>query len=202
MSIFDGAVQTVVLVIEQIGYLGIFIGMLLESTPFPLPSELVMIPAGMSAAQGGMNIYLVIFFGTLGNLAGAIICYYLAKSLGRKVLLKVGKYFFIKPEVLLKIENYFHKHGNVSVFMGRLILGFRHLISVVAGVAKMPFGLFCFYTAFGSLVWNVTLTCLGYYIGYNQELIKEYLGFIVTGCVAFCFLLVLSYYFLQKKSSK
>ncbi len=198
-AIFDSTVSALIAFIGEIGYLGIFIGMFLESTPLPLPSELIMIPAGIAVSHGVMNIYLVIFSGVLGNLAGAIFSYFIAASVGRAILFKVGKYFFLKPSAIIKIENFFNSHGAISIFIGRIVPGVRHLISLPAGVAKMNFGLFCLYTFLGSVVWTATLTVLGYLIGKNQDLIKEYLHLLVIGAVVFCAVLAVVYIVIYRR---
>jgi len=198
-AIFDSLVSSLIIFIGEIGYIGIFIGMFLESTPFPLPSELIMIPAGIAASHGVMNIYLAIIFGVLGNVAGAIFSYFIAASVGRAILFKVGKYFFLKPPAIIKIENFFNSHGAISIFIGRIIPGVRHLIALPAGVAKMNFSLFCFYTFFGSAIWSTTLTVLGYFIGKNQDLIKQYLHLLVIGAVVFCVVLIAIYVVIHKR---
>jgi membrane protein DedA with SNARE-associated domain len=157
------------------GYLGIFLLMFLESTFFPFPSEIIMIPAGYLAYQGEMNIYLVILVGILGSLCGALLNYYLARSLGRKFILKYGKYFFIKEETLDKLDVFFTKHGEISTFTGRLIPGIRQLISLPAGLARMNLVTFSFYTSLGAGIWVVVLVAVGYLVGSNEELISEYL---------------------------
>ena len=184
--------------IEQVGYFGIFIGMFLESTMLPIPSEIIMIPAGMAAAYGNMNLGLVIFIGVLGNVLGAIFSYYLAMFLGRPILLKIGRYFFIKPETIIKIEKFFKSHGNISVFIGRLIPGVRHFISLPAGVAKMNFKTFCFYTTLGSAIWTSVLTFLGFGIGANKDLIKKYLNLIIVVCILLCGITIACYAYFQK----
>jgi len=191
--IFNSLVSGLITFISEIGYLGIFIGMFLESTPFPLPSELIMIPAGIAASQGVMNIYFVIIAGVLGNCAGAIFSYFVAASFGRAILFKVGKYFFLKASAIIKIENFFNSHGAISIFIGRIIPGVRHLISLPAGVAKMNFSLFCIYTFLGSTLWSIALTVLGYFIGKNQDLIREYMHILVIAAVIFCAILVIAY---------
>ncbi len=200
-AIVESSVSFLVNLAAELGYLGVFIGMFLESTVFPLPSELIMIPAGMAAAQGLMNLYLAIFFGVLGNLLGAIFSYYLAISLGRSVLLKIGKYFFFKPKTIIKIEKFFNNHGEISVFIGRLILGFRHFISLPAGLARMNIKHFCLYTTLGSLVWTSVLTILGYFIGKNQEMIKEYLHLIIMVSIIFCGLLIAVYIYFKRRKN-
>ena len=197
-ALFGSLTSGLITFIGEIGYLGIFIGMFLESTPFPLPSELIMIPAGMAASHGDMNIYSVIIFGVLGNIFGAIFSYFLALYLGRAILFKVGKYFFLKPSAIIKIENFFNNHGGISIFIGRIIPGARHLISLPAGVAKMNFGLFFIYTFLGSALWTSALTVLGYLIGKNQNLIEQYLHLLIFGALALCASLLVLYILIRR----
>ena len=167
--------NTIVGYIGDMGYWGIFLLMFLESTFFPFPSEIIMIPAGYLAYKGEMNLYMVILMGILGSVGGALLNYYLAKSFGRTFILKYGKYFFIKEKTLDKLESFFSKHGEVSTFTGRLIPGIRQLISLPAGLARMNMAKFSFYTALGAGIWVVVLVVLGYVVGSNEELISEYL---------------------------
>ena len=161
--------------IGDMGYVGIFLLMFLESTFFPFPSEIIMIPAGYLAYQGEMNPYMVIFVGILGSVAGALLNYYLAMHLGRKIILKYGKYFFIKEKTLDKLDIFFARHGEISTFTGRLIPGIRQLISLPAGLARMNMAKFSFYTAIGAGIWVVVLVGVGYVVGSNQKLISEYM---------------------------
>jgi len=168
-------VDFVLELVNQWGYWGIFIMMFLESTFFPFPSEIIMIPAGYLAFKGEMNIYLIIVAGILGSMGGALLNYYLAMSFGRTFILKYGKYFFIKEETLDKLETFFAKHGEISTFTGRLIPGIRQLISLPAGLARMNMLKFSFFTALGAGIWVVVLVALGYLVGSNEELISQYL---------------------------
>ena len=161
--------------IGDMGYWGIFLLMFLESTFFPFPSEIIMIPAGYLAFKGEMNVYMVVLIGILGSVGGALFNYYLAMYFGRKFILKYGKYFFIKEETLDKLEAFFTKHGELSTFNGRLIPGIRQLISLPAGLAQMNVVKFSFYSALGAGIWVVVLVALGYLLGSNEELISEYL---------------------------
>ena len=161
--------------IGDMGYLGIFLLMFIESTFFPFPSEIIMIPAGYLAYQGEMNLYIVIVVGIFGSVAGALLNYYLAMHLGKKIILKYGKYFFIKEETLDKLDTFFAKHGEISTFTGRLIPGIRQLISLPAGLARMNIAKFSFYTAIGAGIWIVVLVAIGYMVGSNQELISKYM---------------------------
>lgn len=198
-SFFDSFVTLLINFIDQIGYVGIFIGMFLESTVVPIPSEFIMIPAGISAAHGDTNIYIAIIVGVLGNVCGAVFCYYLAFSLGRGILIYIGKYFFVKLETITKIENFFINHGSISILIGRLLPGFRHFISLFAGIAKMDFRLFLFYTVTGSTIWTSTLVGLGFFIGENQETIKELLNTIISALVIFCFIAIGGYVFFKSR---
>lgn len=180
------------------GYYGIFIMMTIESSFIPFPSEIVLIPAGYLASQGDMNIFMIMLSAVSGSMVGAFINYYLALSLGRKILLNYGKYFFIKKEMLWKMEDFFEKHGHISTFTGRLIPAIRQLISIPAGLSKMHIGKFAFYTMLGASLWALILTLIGYYIGENQELIEIYLKQITIAVVVFIIFVIAIYY---KKSS-
>ncbi len=172
-------VDFIVKTVGDLGYIGIFVMMFLESTFFPFPSEVVMIPAGYLVYKGEMNMLIVLLCGIIGSLAGALFNYFLAIYVGRSILIKYGKYFFIKEKTILKAENFFSKHGHISTFSGRLIPAVRQLISFPAGLAKMNLLSFSIYTTLGATIWIVILTLLGYYIGDNEALIKEYLSTII-----------------------
>ena len=189
-SIINFIVETV----GSLGYTGIFIMMFLESSFFPFPSEVVMIPAGYLAYKGEMNMYLVILFGILGSLAGSLFNYYLAIKFGRKFLIKYGKYFFIKEETIIRMEEFFKKHGHISTFSGRLIPVVRQYISLPAGLAKMNLFVFSLYTSLGAGIWVIILAVLGYYLGDNEGLIKEYLRYIIVIILIALMLLAFWYY--------
>lgn len=167
-------IDWLVATIGAMGYPGIFILMAMESSVFPVPSELVMPPAGYLANRGEINIWFAILTGTLGSLVGAYANYYAAHWLGRPLILKYGKYVWITEEKFAKVEIFFHKHGEISTFIGRLFPVVRHLISLPAGLAGMHHGKFAFYTTAGAFFWVTILTWIGYFIGQNQELIMRY----------------------------
>jgi membrane protein DedA with SNARE-associated domain len=156
------------------GYTGIFLLMAMESSVIPVPSELVMPPAGYLAQQGQMNIWVAILMGTVGSLLGAYANYYAAHYLGRPLVLKYGKYVWITEEKFAKVEQYFRDHGEISTFIGRLLPVVRHLISLPAGLAGMNHAKFTLYTLAGAGIWVTILTWIGYIIGANQELIMQY----------------------------
>ncbi|PLY09542.1 MAG: DedA family protein [Arcobacter sp.] len=196
-EIVDFIVQTV----GSLGYLGIFIMMFLESSFFPFPSEVVMVPAGYLAFKGEMNMTIAIIAGILGSLAGALFNYFLAIKFGRKFLIKYGKYFFVNEETINKMENFFKEHGPISTFSGRLIPAVRQYISFPAGLAKMNIFLFSLYTTLGAGIWVIILALVGYFIGDNEQLIKEYLRYIVIAILITLSFVVYLYYKKYKRKS-
>ena len=126
------------------GYAGIFVMMFLESSFFPFPSEVAMIPAGYLAHKGEMSLVFAFISGTLGSLLGAIFNYYLCYFFGREIILKYGKFVGITHEKMDKFEAFFNKHGEISTFNSRLIPGIRQYISLPAGLAKMNIFRFCY----------------------------------------------------------
>jgi membrane protein DedA with SNARE-associated domain len=157
------------------GYLGIFLLMALESSFIPFPSEIVLIPAGYLASQEKMSLGMIMLSGVGGSLLGAFVNYFLALFVGRRFLQRYGKYFFIKENALIKMDTFFAQHGHISTFIGRLIPGIRQLISIPAGLARMNLLVFSIFTTLGAGIWALVLVLLGYYIGENEALIKEYL---------------------------
>lgn len=196
-AMIDWIVQSV----EGLGYLGIFFLMFLESSFFPFPSEVVMIPAGYLAYQGQMSLPIAIAAGILGSVAGAVFNYYLAKHFGRGVLVRYGRYFFFSESTMEKMERFFQQHGHISTFSGRLIPGVRQYISLPAGIARMDLRIFCIFTALGAGIWVAILAFLGYFIGENQELISAYLHQITLGVVLLLMLIGWLYYRRHKRVS-
>jgi membrane protein DedA with SNARE-associated domain len=193
--------QLLVDLIFDWGYLGIFIMMAIESSFIPFPSEIVLIPAGYLASQGEMSIGMIMLSALGGSMVGALINYFLAFTLGRTILEKYGKYFFIKQATLVKMDTYFLKHGAISTFTGRLIPGVRQLISIPAGLCKMDIVKFSAYTALGAGIWALILTLLGYFIGENEELINTYLKQITIVVMLVLVIISAIYYAKQKNRS-
>lgn len=194
--------NVIVSYVGDMGYWGIFILMFIESTFFPFPSEIIMIPAGYLAYQGEMNIYIVILMGILGSIFGALLNYYLAMSFGRAFILKYGKYFFIKEETLNKLEAFFTKHGEISTFTGRLIPGIRQLISLPAGLSRMNIAKFSFFTGLGAGIWVLVLVLVGYFVGANEALISEYLKSATLIALISVLLIVVFYIVRHKRRQK
>ncbi len=194
--------QSLVDLIFEWGYLGIYLLMSIESSFIPFPSEIVLVPAGYLASQGEMSIAMIMLVALLGSMTGALINYYLAFFVGRAFLLKYGKYFFISEKSLLKMEDFFEKHGAISTFTGRLIPGIRQLISIPAGLSKMKIATFSLFTALGAGIWALVLTMLGYFIGENEALLKEYLHTITLTTLFFIVIILIVYVVIKRKKSE
>lgn len=154
------------------GLLFIFVFMTIESSFIPFPSEVVMIPAGFLAARGEMGIgspilsvWVAIAVGVLGSLAGAFVNYYLALWVGKPFLEKYGKWFFLKPAALERACEVFNRYGAATTFVCRMVPAIRQLISIPAGIARMPLGSFTLFTALGAGVWTAILAFVGYGLG-------------------------------------
>jgi len=168
----------------NLNYFTVALLMLIESTFLPMPSEVVIPFAAYKAAQGDLNALLVILFGTIGALTGSLINYTLAYYLGRPIVYgfadsRVGKLFLLSKEKVIHAEDYFRRNGKSSTFIGRLVPGVRHLISIPAGLSKMNLRDFMFYTFVGAGIWNIILAIIGYYVYELRDKIFPYLGHIL-----------------------
>jgi membrane protein DedA with SNARE-associated domain len=197
----ENALHWLIEFIHALGYPGVFIMTFLESTFVPLPSETTMIPLGYLVQQGRMEMAPVLFLSVAGTLIGSLFNYWIARSLGRWALIRYGRYFLINEEKLHWLENYFESHGPISIFTGRLILGVRHVISFPAGLSKMDLKKFCLYTTLGGGLWMSILVALGYFIGENQELMHQYLHWIIGGLMAFLVILIAFYMYSKRKKA-
>ena len=196
-------ITAILSIIKELGYLGILIGMTIESSFFPFPSELILIPAGALVATGEMNFFFVFIAGLFGSLLGAWINYALAFFLGRKtvdfLVDKYGKFLFLNKKKLRKTDLYFDKYGEVTTFIGRLIFVIRQLISLPAGFAKMNFWKFTLFTALGAGIWTAILICVGYFFGSDvNPITKGITGILLT----ISFIIILVYALHKKKKSK
>ena len=188
--------------IGTLGYPGIFLLMAMESSIVPVPSELVMPPAGYLAQQGEMHIGLAILAGTVGSLVGAYANYYAAHYLGRPLLYRYGKYVLIGPEKLQRMEVFFQRHGEISTFIGRLLPVIRHLISIPAGLSGMNHLRFSLYTLAGAGIWCTILAWIGYVIGENQQLIMQYSHQALLWVVIASAALIAGYIWWHRRSGK
>ena len=161
--------------LENLNYGTITLLMAIESSFIPFPSEVVVPPAAYKAACGEMNIWLVVFFSTLGAMIGAFVNYFLALWLGKPVIYKfansrLGHMCLIDEQKVIKSEAFFNRHGVLATLIGRLVPAVRQLISIPAGLARMNIGKFALYTAIGAGLWNGILAAMGYYL---QSVVPE-----------------------------
>jgi membrane protein DedA with SNARE-associated domain len=170
----------------NLNYFTVALLMAIESTFLPLPSEIVIPFAAYKAGQGDLNVFIVVLAGTIGALSGSLINYTLAYYLGRPLVYKfagssLGKLFLLSEEKIKHAEEYFIKNGKTSTFIGRLVPGVRHLISIPAGLAKMNLRDFMLFTFIGAGIWNIILAIIGYYLYAVREQIFPYVGHILIG---------------------
>ena len=156
----------------DLGYPGIVALMAMESSILPVPSELVMPPAGYWAAKGQMSFPIALVCGVLGSVIGALANYYGAQLIGRPLIQRYGKYVFLSEKNLLRSERFFAEHGEISMLIGRLFPVIRHLISIPAGLHRMPLPKFILYTAVGAAVWCAILTSIGYFLGQHEGALR------------------------------
>jgi membrane protein DedA with SNARE-associated domain len=171
-SFFHWLAQSVL----ALGYPGIVVLMAIESSVLPLPSELVMPPAGYLAAKGQMNGLLAVAAGALGSVIGALVNYALAVLVGEPVLRRYGKFVLVSERSLDRTEKFFRRHGEISTFVGRLLPVIRHLISIPAGMSRMSLARFVTFTALGAGVWCSILTYLGWLIGRHGGDVERAIG--------------------------
>ena len=192
----------------NLNYFTVALLMAIESTFMPLPSELVVPFAAYKAARGDLNVILVILFATIGALSGALINYSLAYFLGRPLVYKfagskIGRVFLLSEEKIVHAEDYFKRNGKSSTFIGRLVPGVRHLISIPAGLSKMNLRDFILYTFLGAGIWNIILAVIGYYVYEIREKIFPYLGHIMLGLgIIFVIYLIVKNWIQKKKGTK
>ncbi|HPJ79283.1 MAG TPA: DedA family protein [Prolixibacteraceae bacterium] len=190
----------------HINYWTITLLMAIESSFLPFPSEVIIPPAAWKAAEGDLNIFLVVVFGTLGALIGALFNYYFALYLGRAIVYrfaesKLGRMMLLSREGVEKAEAYFVRHGKSSTLIGRLVPAVRQLISLPAGLARMNLKDFILFTAIGSCAWNIILAAMGYFLHTQKELLHRYYTELTWGMLALgvVFVIYLVFKFIKKK---
>jgi len=166
-AIFQWLINT----ISALGYSGLVVLMAIESSLIPLPSELVMPPAGYLAAKGQMDPVLAVVAGTAGSILGALLNYGLATWLGEPFLRRFGRYLLISGTALDKSEHFFKRHGEIGTLLGRLVPVVRHLISIPAGLARMNLARFALFTGLGAGLWCGILVYIGWLVGQNADAI-------------------------------
>ncbi|WP_069636457.1 DedA family protein [Campylobacter pinnipediorum] len=192
---FIDIVNFIVNQVRDWSYFGIFFLMFLESSFFPFPSEIVMIPAGYLASKDEINFCASFLVGTTGSLLGALFNYYLCYFFGRRLIYKYAGYIGLSQNKLDKFQDFFNKHGEISTFNSRLLPGIRQYISLPAGFAKMNILKFSLYTTLGAGIWVFILLMLGYFFGSNPS--KEYMY--IVSFVLFSVVLIISLVYIARK---
>lgn len=193
----------------NMNYFTVFLLMTIESSFIPFPSEAVIPFAAWKAAQGELNIFLVVLSGTIGALAGALFNYYFAFYLGRPIVYKfaeskLGRMMLLSKDKVVYAEQYFIKHGKISTFIGRLVPAVRQLISIPAGLARMNMKDFVIFTVLGAGIWNIILAVIGYYLYEIRDQIYPFLKeiMIVAGVIFIGYLAYQAWKMNRNKSQK
>ena len=187
--------------IGQLGYSGIFFLMILESALIPIPSEIIMPFSGFLSSMGRLDPFLVTLAGSLGNVVGSVLTYYLGIRAGRKFILKYGKYILFRKEHLEITENLFRRYGDKISFAGRLLPGIRTYVSLPAGIGKTDFKKFVMYSFAGSLVWNSILLYAGMNLGRNWKNIDKYSVYLDVAAVLSVAIFVVWFVYKTKRKS-
>ena len=204
--------QIIINIMEQVGYLGVFLLIAIENIFPPIPSEVILVFGGFMTTYTTLNIPIMILAATLGSLVGAIVLYYIGKIFNKERLKrivngKIGKVLRLKASDIEKADKWFDTKGNKTVFFCRFIPIVRSLISIPAGMSEMPMQKFLLYTITGSLIWNTVLIIVGSIVGDKWETIVGYLdnfSNIILIILAIIFVVALYYWFVirKKKQSK
>lgn len=163
-------------IIRDLGYPGLFVLIVLESTMVPVPSLLVMPFAGYLATEQGGSIYslpVILIINSAAALTGSLLSYWLGAAGGKPLLLKYGKWVFVRPKDIEKTEQYFARHGGATVLIARFLPVVRHLISIPAGIARMPLPKFVLQTFIGSTIWGGGLMVMGYVLGSKWQEVAQ-----------------------------
>ena len=196
---FAHAVQDLV---QSLGYPGLFLLIVLESTMVPIPSLLVMPFAGFLASRGDFSLPAILIINSTAALTGSSLSYWLGAAGGKPLLLRYGKYLFVRPKDIEKTEAYFAKHGGKTIFIGRFLPVVRHLISIPAGIARMPLPQFLTLTFLGATMWGGGLMVLGYQLGSNWESIAakaKRVDLLIAGLIVLTILAVVVRFVLRRR---
>lgn len=194
--------------VSSYGYLGLFIAAFAETIFPPIPSEVIFPLAGFVGFKSNFTYFetfVMAVCGAVGATLGAVLIYFISLKIGRIAIIKIGKYVFVSERKIESAEKWFEKYGIYAVFLGRMAPGVRELISVPAGIAKMPIGKFTIYTFLGSLVWSIALVFSGYFLGNSWDKLSESLSkyFPVLSALTIGILTgIVIFYLIRKKKRK
>ena len=188
--------------VVDLGYPGLFLLIVLESTMVPIPSLLVMPFAGFLASKGEFSLPVILVINSAAALTGSMVSYWLGAAGGKPLLLKYGKYVFVRPKDIEKTEEYFAKHGGKTIFIGRFLPVVRHLISIPAGIARMPIPTFASLSVAGATIWGGGLMVLGYWLRENWEPVAQKakrFDLVIAGIVVVAIAAIAVRFYLRRK---
>lgn len=200
--------EWIISIMEQLGYLGIALLMFLDNVFPPIPSEIIMPSAGYSASQGELLFVGVVIAGCFGSLLAAALLYWIGYKFEHDTIFRFvdryGKYLFLKSADVKKSLDWFEKYGHRIVFAGRMIPAVRSLISIPAGMSRMPFWKFMFYSSLGTIIWTTFLAAVGFYFGENQALMQKIfsqVGYVIIAIVIAIIGWILYRRYMRKRAS-
>jgi membrane protein DedA with SNARE-associated domain len=202
IEILGPIVQYITSFISNLGYVGIFLLMILESALIPIPSEIIMPFSGFLVSSGKLNVLSVILAGSIGNLVGSIITYYIGFKAGRALILKYGKYVLLSKKHLDVTEQLFKKYGDKISFIGRLLPAIRTYVSLPAGIGETNLKRFVIYTFAGSMIWNSLLTYAGMKLASNWKNIEKYSIYLDIAAILFIAAFVIWFVYKVKRSPR
>ena len=196
--------EWIISIMERLGYWGIALLMFLDNVFPPIPSEIIMPSAGYAASKGQLVLTGVIIAGSIGSLLAAALLYWVGYKCSHERLFRLidryGKYLFIKTEDVKTALQWFEQYGHRIVFFGRMIPAVRSLISIPAGMSRMPFWKFMFYSGLGTIIWTTFLACVGFYFGENQALMQQI--FSQVGYIILFITVILVAYLLYRRHTR
>jgi len=203
--VLEDVAQAVRGVVLDLGYPGLFVLIVLESTMVPIPSLLVMPFAGFLASQGEFSLPVILAINSGGALTGSLISYWLGAAGGKPLLLRYGKYVFVRAKDIERTERYFEQHGGKTIFIGRFLPVVRHLISIPAGIARMPLIPFLTLTLAGATIWGGGLMILGFELGSRWEAVAtkaKRIDLVIAGAVVVVILAIAIRFVLRRRRER
>lgn len=201
LEILNNLVEFIISTISGSGYIGIFLLMIGESALIPIPSEVIMPFSGYLVSTGKFNAIYVIIAGSIGNLVGSLVAYYIGFRLGREFILRYGKYVLLRKSHLELTEDYFKKYGDRATFISRMLPAIRTYISLPAGIARMNLKKFIIYTLIGSIIWNSALTYIGIQLGQEWKNILHYSDYFDVVVIIGVIIAIVLFFRSRKKKS-
>lgn len=194
--------EFVINLMNNYGYLGMFLGMVLEAVIIVIPSEAILATGGILAANNIFSFWGAFFTGLLGSVFCAIVIYFMGYFGGKPFIKKYGKYFFMKEEDIEKSDSWFNKYGMIGALIGRNFPIIRTLISLPIGIMRLSFFKFLIYTIIGSIPWTFVFVYVGYTLGNGWTVVNKYVGNLKVPIKILILLLIFSYFLKKIKLNK